>query len=83
MRSEFPGAVPEIPVQSIAAAAAYYHDSLGFTVDWSEEELGLAGWRVVWNQPTFQTECWMIAGSWATEFDILSPSVWRTEARAA
>ena len=43
MRSEFPGAVPEIPVQSIAAATAYYRDSLGFTLDWSEEELGLAG----------------------------------------
>ena len=43
MRSEFPGAVPEIPVQSIASATAYYRDSLGFTLDWSEEELGLAG----------------------------------------
>ena len=41
-----------------------------------------ARWRVVWNQPTLQTECWMIAGRWATEFDILSPSVWRTEACA-
>lgn len=41
-----------------------------------------ARWRVVWNQPTLQTECWMIAGGWATEFDILSPSVWRTEACA-
>jgi hypothetical protein len=39
-----------------------------------------ARWRVVWNQPTLQTECWMIAGGWATEFTILSPSVWRTEA---
>ena len=39
-----------------------------------------ARWRVAWNQPTLQTECWMIAGGWATELDILSPSVWRTEA---
>ena len=38
-----------------------------------------ARWRVVRNQPTFQTECWMIAGGWATEFDIISPSAWRTE----
>jgi len=30
-------------VQSIASATAYYRDSLGFTLDWSEEELGLAG----------------------------------------
>ena len=38
-----------------------------------------ARWRVAWNQPTLVTECWMIASAWATEFDILSPSVWRTE----
>jgi hypothetical protein len=43
MRSEFPSAVPEIPVRSIAAAAAYYQGSLGFTLDWGDEELGLAG----------------------------------------
>jgi uncharacterized glyoxalase superfamily protein PhnB len=43
MRSEFPSAVPEIPVRTIAAAAAYYQSSLGFTLDWCDEELGLAG----------------------------------------
>ena len=43
MRSDFPGAVPEIPVSSIATAAAYYQDRLGFDLDWSDEELGLAG----------------------------------------
>ena len=43
MRSEFPSAVPEIPVRNIAAAAAYYERSLGFTLDWGDEELGLAG----------------------------------------
>jgi uncharacterized glyoxalase superfamily protein PhnB len=43
MKSRFPGAVPEIPVRSIAAAAAYYEGSLGFALDWSDEELGLAG----------------------------------------
>lgn len=41
--SQFPSAVPEIPVRSIAAAAAYYQSGLGFTLDWSDEELGLAG----------------------------------------
>lgn len=40
---EFPGAVPEIPVRDINEAAAYYEHSLGFTVDWGGEELGLAG----------------------------------------
>jgi uncharacterized glyoxalase superfamily protein PhnB len=43
MRGKFPGAVPEIPVTDLARAAAYYRDSLGFTLDWSSEELGLAG----------------------------------------
>ena len=43
MKSPFPGAVPEIPVRDIAAAAAYYQKSLGFNLDWGGEELGLAG----------------------------------------
>jgi predicted lactoylglutathione lyase len=43
MKSEFPWPVPEIPVQDITAAAAYYERSLGFTLDWGSEELGLAG----------------------------------------
>jgi len=43
MKSEFPGAVPEIPVRNISAAVAYYERNLGFTVDWREDELGLAG----------------------------------------
>jgi uncharacterized glyoxalase superfamily protein PhnB len=43
MRLAFPGAVPEIPVRDIARAAAYYQNNLGFTLDWSDEELGLAG----------------------------------------
>lgn len=43
MKAEFPGAVPEIPVSDIATAAAYYQNHLGFDLDWSEDELGLAG----------------------------------------
>ena len=43
MKSEFPGAVPEIPVKDIKEAASYYENNLGFTVDWSDEKLGLAG----------------------------------------
>ena len=43
MKSEFPSPVPEIPVRSIATAAAYYQDCLGFTLDWGGEDLGLAG----------------------------------------
>ena len=43
MKLQFPGAVPEIPVRDINAAAAYYQRNLGFTLDWGGEELGLAG----------------------------------------
>jgi len=43
MKSEFPGAVPEIPVRKINDAVLYYRECLGFTLDWGDEELGLAG----------------------------------------
>ena len=43
MKSEFPSAVPEIPVRNINEAVAYYQSSLGFTLDWGGEELGSAG----------------------------------------
>jgi uncharacterized glyoxalase superfamily protein PhnB len=43
MKAEFPIAVPEIPVDDMKRAAAYYQGSLGFTLDWGGEELGLAG----------------------------------------
>lgn len=38
-----PAAVPEVPVRNLSMALAYYRDRLGFTVDWSDETLGLAG----------------------------------------
>ena len=40
---DFPGAVPEIPVENIDTAGAYYRDQLGFTIDWGGEEGGIAG----------------------------------------
>ncbi|MBC9033150.1 VOC family protein [Sphingomonas sp. JC676] len=40
---QFPSACPEIPVRDLAPALAYYRDKFGFTIDWSDEELGLAG----------------------------------------
>lgn len=43
MKSEFPAAVPEIPVAEIDHAVRYYQTSLGFTLDWGGPELGLAG----------------------------------------
>ncbi len=38
-----PPASPEIPVTELGPALAYYRDRLGFTIDWSDEALGLAG----------------------------------------
>ncbi|MEP9360176.1 VOC family protein [Sphingomonas sp. KR3-1] len=40
---DFPAACPEIPVSDLPAALAHYRDRLGFTVDWADETLGLAG----------------------------------------
>src|SRR5205823_12906140 len=42
-KSTFPSADPEIPVRDIDEAGAYYESNLGFTVDWREDKLGLAG----------------------------------------
>ena len=43
MKGEFPQAVPEIPVASVAKAVEYYREKLGFALDWGGEEVGLAG----------------------------------------
>jgi uncharacterized glyoxalase superfamily protein PhnB len=39
----FPAPVPEIPVANVDIAAAYYADTLGFTVDFGDEQGGIAG----------------------------------------
>jgi uncharacterized glyoxalase superfamily protein PhnB len=41
MLSRFPQAVPEVPVRSVVAAAAYYVRVLGFTFDWGDDEGGI------------------------------------------
>jgi catechol 2,3-dioxygenase-like lactoylglutathione lyase family enzyme len=43
MYPELPGAVPEIPVSDVVAAAEYYRDKLGFAVDWVATDIALAG----------------------------------------
>jgi uncharacterized glyoxalase superfamily protein PhnB len=43
MQFKLPAAVPEIPVGDLHRAIGYYRDNLGFTIDWSSDELGLAG----------------------------------------
>ena len=40
MSEDFPSAVPEIPVGSLADAARYYEKCLGFTWDWGVEGIG-------------------------------------------
>jgi uncharacterized glyoxalase superfamily protein PhnB len=39
----FPTPVPEIPAANVEKAVAYYVDALGFTLDWGDEEGGIAG----------------------------------------
>jgi catechol 2,3-dioxygenase-like lactoylglutathione lyase family enzyme len=39
----FPAPVPEIPATNIDKATAYYVDKLGFTLDWGDEQSGIAG----------------------------------------
>jgi predicted lactoylglutathione lyase len=43
MNSQFPAAVPEIPVTNIDDAVLYYRECLGFKHEWGSQELGLAG----------------------------------------
>jgi uncharacterized glyoxalase superfamily protein PhnB len=39
----FPAAVPEIPSADIGKSAAYYVNTLGFTLDWGDDQGGIAG----------------------------------------
>jgi uncharacterized glyoxalase superfamily protein PhnB len=39
----FPAAVPEIPAADADTAAAYYVNTLGFSLDWGDDEGGIAG----------------------------------------
>ena len=41
MNEEFPAAVPEIPVNNVDEAAAYYENCLGFVKDWGGEGGGI------------------------------------------
>lgn len=43
MNAEFPAAVPEIPVSDIDTALQYYKNHLGFTIDWGDQDGGIAG----------------------------------------
>ena len=43
MLTQFPQAVPEIPVSNVEKAAAYYVKALGFEFDWGNDAGGIGG----------------------------------------
>jgi uncharacterized glyoxalase superfamily protein PhnB len=43
MNTQFPQAVPEIPVTNVEKAAEYYANALGFRFDWGNDEGGIGG----------------------------------------
>ena len=60
MPTQFPQAVPEIPVSHVEKAAAYYVDVLGFSFDWGDDEGGIGGisqgdCRMFLTNPAFRT----------------------------
>jgi uncharacterized glyoxalase superfamily protein PhnB len=40
---KFPAPVPEIPAANVDKAAAYYVETIGFTLDWGDDDGGIAG----------------------------------------
>jgi uncharacterized glyoxalase superfamily protein PhnB len=62
MIPELPGAVPEIPVSDVVAAAEYYRDRLSFSVDWLAADIALAAisrdqCRIFLAGPAFREAC--------------------------
>jgi len=43
MLTDFPMAVPEIPVRDVEKAAEYYVNMLGFSFDWGDDQGGIGG----------------------------------------
>jgi len=43
MLTQFPNAVPEIPVSNVDTAAEYYVNVLGFRLDWGNDDGGIGG----------------------------------------
>ena len=43
MPTHFPRAVPELPVTNVDKAAQYYVNVLGFSLDWGNDDAGIAG----------------------------------------
>jgi len=43
MLTQFPQAVPEIPVSNVDKVAEYYVRALGFSFDWGNDEGGIGG----------------------------------------
>jgi uncharacterized glyoxalase superfamily protein PhnB len=43
IHTDFPKAIPEIPVRDVEKAAEYYVDVLGFCFDWGDNKGGIGG----------------------------------------
>lgn len=43
MPTDFPQAIPEIPVSNVEKAAEYYVNVLGFHFDWGDDSAGIGG----------------------------------------
>jgi hypothetical protein len=43
LTAALPAAVPEIPAENVDQAVAYYVTSLGFSLDWGDDDGGIAG----------------------------------------
>jgi predicted lactoylglutathione lyase len=43
MLTDFPQAIPEIPVSDVGKAASYYVNVLGFRFDWGDDQGGIGG----------------------------------------
>lgn len=43
MLTQFPKAVPEVPVSNVESAAEYYVNVLGFNFDWGNDQSGIGG----------------------------------------
>ena len=71
MNKEFPGAVPEVPVNNLRQAAAYYENCLGFHKDWGQEGIGQVSrgnCRIFLTDQAFREQnrkCWRVGGDLA------------------
>ena len=74
MNGEFPGAIPEIPVNNVDEAAVYYEKCFGFLKDWGGEDggIGQVSKRKLQNLPDQQRLSQTVRKYWAS-VDLAQP----------